>query len=180
MRTNRLSLLSSSIILLFCTACASQPERRGPPHGDRGSAGASYTGMAAKPIGLLFATMDADQDAMVDAAELDRGITIEWARLSNSDQATALDFEAWSLVAFGSKDTLPSFIAFDHDLDGRVSREGFSKHMRFEFDRLDADNSRSLARSELLFRVSRPSRAPGSEGQDKRSRGGGEGRGRPR
>lgn len=181
MRLNRFPLLTSSIVFLMFTACASQPERCGPLPGERGgTAGANYTGMAVKPIGLFFATMDRDQDAIVDPVELDLGVTYEWDRLSSDDYASALDFEAWSLIALGSKNTLPSFIAFDHDLDGRLTQEDFSKRMRFEFDRLDVDNSGTLDRSELLFRISRPSRDSRGSGQEGRSRGGGEGRGRPR
>ena len=178
MRSNRFSLLTSSIVLLMCTACASQPDRRGPPPSERGGAGATYSGMAAKPIGLFFATLDRNRDAVLDQNELERGITNEWGRLSRANQASALDFEAWSLIVFGSRDTLPSFIAFDHDLDGRFTREDFAKRLQFEFERLDADNSGTLDRSELLFRVSRPSQGPGVSDRGQPPRG--EGRGRPR
>lgn len=178
MRSNRFSLLASSIVLLICTACATQPDRRGPPPGNRDTAGASYAGMAAKPIGLFFATLDDNRDAVLDETELDRGIAREWDRLSGSDTAGALEYETWSLTALGSKDTLPSFIAFDHNLDGRFSREDFEKQLWFEFERMDADNSGTLSRSELLFRVSRPSQRGGdSEGAQPPR---GEGRGRPR
>lgn len=182
MRSNRFSLLVSLAVLLFCAACASQPDRRGPPPGERSTGGANYTGMAAKPVGLLFATMDQNRDAIVDSNELDLGIADEWDRLSSTAFASALEFETWSLLAFGSNDTLPSFIAFDHDLDGRFTIEDFSKRLQFEFERLDTDNSGTLVRSELLFRISRPSRGSGDSGQGERGRGGGggEGRGRPR
>ena len=178
MPSNHFSLLASSIILLVCTACASPPDRRGPPPGDRGKAGANFSGMAARPIGVFLATLDRNQDAIVDTAELDRGITHEWNRLSRSDQASALEFDAWSAVVLGSKNTLPSFITFDHDLDGRFTREDFAKRLRFEFERLDVDNSGTLVRSELLFKISRPPLGSGASGNGQPPRG--QGRGRPR
>jgi len=134
--------------------------------------------MAAKPIGLLFVSMDSNEDTFLDVGELERGIEREWLRLTPSSNATALDFENWSLAALGAKDTLPSFIAFDRDLDGSISQEDFSKRVRIEFDLADADNNGVLTRSELLFRVSRPSRDHTSSTGGERSRG--EGRGRPR
>lgn len=178
MQTKRLLLVATCSIGLLLSACASKPDRRGPPNGERGNGGATYTGMAAKPISLLFVSMDRNEDTFIDGSELELGIDTEWQRLTLSPNATALDFENWSLSALGARDTLPSFVAFDRDLDGRISQQDFSKRIQVEFDLADADNDGVLARSELLFRVSRPSqsRANGPEGE--RSRG--EGRGRPR
>ncbi len=178
MRANRFSLLTSSIVLLMCTACASQPERRGPPPGERGGQGANYSGMAAKPVGLFFATLDANQDTRVDEAELKSGVGQEWDRMTSAETASALDFDAWSQTVLGTKDTLPSFISFDHDLDGRFTQADFAKRLQFEFERLDADNNRVLERSELLFRIARPTQRSGSSEGRQPPRG--EGRGRPR
>lgn len=178
MRSNRVPLLATSILLLMCAACASQPERRGPPPGERGGAGANYSGMAAKPVALFFATLDSNRDTRVDDAELAHGLSHEWTRMTSSEQVSALEFGAWSQTVFGAKETLPSFIAFDHDLDGRFTQADFVKRMQFEFDRLDADQSGTLDRSELLFRVARPAQRSGSSEGRERPRG--EGRGRPR
>lgn len=178
MRANRFSLLACSIALLMCTACASKPDRRAPPSGERGGPGANYSGMAAKPVALFFATLDSNQDAVVDGSELDFGLSREWTRMTDTDKVSALQYGAWSQTVFGAKDILPSFVAFDHDLDGRFTQADFTKRLQFEFERLDADNSGTLVRSELLFRVSRPAQRSGS------SEGGqppeGQGRGRPR
>lgn len=176
MLSNRLSLMASSIVLLICTACASPPDRRGPPPGDRGKTGENFSGMAARPIGFFLATLDRNHDAIVDATELDRGITHEWSRLSHSNQVSALEFDAWSVTVLGSKDALPSFITFDNDLDGRFTRDDFAKRLRFEFERLDVDNSGTLVRSELLFRISRPTQSYGGSGTGQPAKG----RGRPR
>lgn len=178
MRSSRSSFVTTALVLLLCAACASQPDRRGPPRGERANAGAAFSGMAAKPIGLLFAAMDTNQDAVVDETELANGLAREWGRLSRSDQVTALEFEAWSLIALGSAETLPAFITFDPDLDGRFTRDDFFKRVQFEFDRLDTDNSATLSRSELLFRVTARSQNRGGESGGDRPRR--EGRERPR
>lgn len=178
MQTKRALLIVTCSIGFLLTACASKPDRRGPPNGERGNVGATYSGMAAKPISLLFVSMDSNQDTFIDGGELERGLEREWLRLTPSSNAKALDFENWSLAALGAKDTLPSFIAFDRDLDGSISQEDFYKRVRIEFDLADADNNGVLTRSELLFRVSRPSRDRTSSPEGERSRG--EGRGRPR
>lgn len=178
MQTKPLLSITACSVILLLSACASKPERRPPPTGDRGTAGANYSGMAAKPIGLLFASMDSNHDTLIDRSELELGLEAEWLRLTSSSRANALDFEAWSLAALGAKDTLPAFIAFDRDLDGRISREDFAKRLQIEFELADADNSGTLTRSELLFRVARPSRDRSGGPQGERSRG--EGRGRPR
>ncbi|MEM9570782.1 MAG: hypothetical protein AAF996_04905 [Pseudomonadota bacterium] len=179
MRLNHFSIGAALFALLLCTACASQPERRGPPPGgERGESRVTHSGMVAKPIGLFLATLDRDGDLIVDEAELEAGIAQEWDRLSDSHQASALQFKAWSQLALGSDDTLPSFIAFDHDLDGRFTLEDFGSQLRYEFERLDADNSGTLTRSELVSRLSRPSPAEGAAIAGERRRG--EGRGRPR
>lgn len=179
MRLNHFSIGTALFALLLCTACASQPERRGPPPGgERGEARASHSGMVAKPIGLFLATLDSNGDLIVDEAELEAGIPQEWDRLSGADHASALQFKAWSELALGSNDTLPSFIAFDRDLDGRFTIEDFDRRLRYEFERLDADSSGTLTRSELVSRLSRPSQAAGAAIGGGRPRG--EGRGRPR
>ena len=178
MHSRRLPIAATMLILLFCSACASSPDRRGPPRGERGDAGVAFSGMAARPIGLLFASMDANQDAVVDKVELATGLSTEWDRLSRSDSVSALEFEAWSLTALGAAETLPAFITFDPDLDGRFTWDDFSKRLQFEFDRLDTDNSATLARSELLFRVAARNQNRGGESGGDRPRR--EGRERPR
>lgn len=180
MLQNRLSSIALTLALFLCASCASDPrDRRGPPQERGGSAGASYTGMAAKPISVLFASMDVDRDAVVDAAELTLGTDVEWLRLSNGGPVSALGFEAWSIDVLGSKDTLPSFVAFDRDLDGAITPDEFSVRLRTEFSALDSDKNGRLERSELVFRISRAMRDSGGSEQGQRQRGEERGRGGP-
>lgn len=180
MLTKHLSPIAFTLTLFLCASCASDArDRRGPPQERGGAGGTNYTGMAAKPISVLFASMDMDSDAVVDAAELALGTDVEWLRLSNGSSVRALGFEAWSIDVLGSSDTLPSFVAFDRDLDGAITSDEFSVRLRTEFSALDSNKNGRLERSELVFRISRPVRDDGASDQGQRQRGEERGRGGP-
>lgn len=166
------TLLLAGIIISGCT---NGPDKRPPRGGDRGGGGqASYEGYAAKPVALLFASMDHDQDGVLDGADLRVGIAREWTRLSTSSAIGALEYGAWAEMALGSPDALPSFISFDRDLNGRLSELEFDDRLRAEFSEFDKNSDGLLDRSELIFRVTRPSR--GEQGRGGQGRGGQDGR----
>jgi len=173
-RTIAFTLLASSLLI---SACASKPDRRPPP----GSNAKSYQGMAAKPIGLLFTSMDQNGDSIVQAAEATAGITGEWTKLSARGDLGALNYAEWAAVSLGSEDALPSFISFDRDLNGRLSQTEFEDRLRTEFSDLDKNADSALQRSELIFTIAPPRQAQGGEQRQRGGRGGGggEGRGRP-
>lgn len=158
---------------LLIGACASGPDKRPPRGGERGGGEASYEGYAAKPIALLFASMDQRQDSEIDGADLRAGIAREWRHLSSAPRVGALEYGAWADVALGSAEALPSFISFDRDLNGELSELEFDDRLRAEFAELDKNSDGVLDRSELIFRIARPSRgddrsggAQGRGGQD--------------
>lgn len=170
-RLKPLSLILLTAILVG--ACANSSDRRPPRGGDRGGGQAGFEGYAAKPVSLLFASMDQNQDAAIDGQDLLTGIDLEWDRLSSRQPVGALEFGEWSAAALGSAEALPSFIAFDRDLNGRLSELEFDDRMRAEFAELDKNNDGRLDRSEMIFRVTR-ARSQQQEGQQ--GRGGQEGR----
>ncbi|MEM7638470.1 MAG: signal transduction protein [Pseudomonadota bacterium] len=171
------TLVSLTFAALLITACSSQQDRRPPRGGDRGADQASFEGYAAKPIALLFVSMDQDQDARTDDEELLSGIARAWDSLSLNQPVGALEYGEWSATSLGSPDALPSFIAFDRDLDGRLSELEFEDRLRAEFVELDKDGNGTLERSELIFRIARPSR---QQQGGEQGRGGQEGRRPPR
>lgn len=162
--------------ILFLAGCASGRDRRPPEKGARGGE-ASFEGLAAKPVGLLFVSMDNNGDTRVEPAELLTGIDREWERLSLPGATGALAFGQWSTSVLGSQDALPSFIAFDRDLDGVVSQTEFDLYLRQEFSALDTNGDGTLERSELVFRVTRPRQS--RKDSQAESRGGTEERRRP-
>ncbi|MEL7110193.1 MAG: signal transduction protein [Pseudomonadota bacterium] len=174
-----LSLLLIATLLIG--ACASRDDRR-PPRGggERGGGQSGFEGYAAKPIALLFVGMDENQDRFVDGGELAAGIESEWNNLLSERAVGALDYSEWSFATLGSADALPSFVSFDRDLDGRLSVLEFEDRLRAEFVDLDSNLDGVLARSELIFRVTRPSREErGGQQGGQRGSGGQDGRRRP-
>lgn len=170
----KIIVLLSSTVLLLCTGCTSQKDRRPPPGVEQARPAASHAGIVARPIGLLFATMDTDRNTYVDAAELADGIALEWERLSGGGKVGALDFEPWSMAVFGSSNTLPSFIVFDRDLNGVLTPAEFEDRLRDEFGQLDKDGNGMLDRSELVFRIAGRTGEAGGYQQGGGRRGGGD------
>lgn len=179
LRSQRLTLACTILLAGSLAACASGPDKR-PPRGGGGErpGAAAFQGQAMKPVALLFAAMDRDGDLIVDGQELIGGIDQEWQRFSDSGAARAIKFEDWALMTLGTRDALPSFAAFDRNLDGKISQQEFDDRIRGEFTELDKNGDGRLERSELVFRVSRPSRDEPSQGRGGGSGGGGGG-GRP-
>lgn len=158
---------------LTIAACASAPTDRRRPPPDRAGSNAGFSGSVAKPISLLFATMDTNDDAIVDVPELAQGLDKEWARLSKHGRVDLDAFDAWSAGILGSGGSLEAFMAYDTNLDGGMTYEEFSKRLTNEFEELDADGNGALKRSELLFRVLRGSnnrRGPPGGGRGRGSR----------
>jgi len=177
MPKKHLPALAATSILLFATACASQPDDRRPPGGERGNRDGGFSGLAAKPISILFTGMDINRDTVVDASEFSAGMVEEWARLSNGNDVDLRRYTAWSTDVLGYDGSITGFMAYDPNLDGKMTEAEFSTRLTSEFQALDANGNGSLERSELLFRVSRPSRGQGREQGRQRGQGGRGGQG---
>ncbi|MEM9178193.1 MAG: signal transduction protein [Pseudomonadota bacterium] len=166
-------LSAFALATLLISACANGPDRRPPRGGDRGGEQSSFEGYAAKPVTLLFVSMDQNNDARISSDELLRGIDREWDLLTSRHPIGALEYGEWSAATLGSSDALPSFISFDRDLDGSLSELEFGDRLRAEFADLDKNSDGLLDRSELIFRISRPAR---QQQGGQQGRGGQEGR----
>lgn len=171
--TKLISLVALSALAL--TACAGGPQKGPRGGGERGGGDTGFEGYAAKPVALLFAGMDQNDDLTVSGDELISGIDREWERLATAPAIGALEYGRWATSTLGSADALPSFISFDRDLNGRISELEFDDRLRAEFSDLDKDQNGVLDRAELIFRVTRPSRGQ-QGGQQSQGRGGQDGR----
>lgn len=157
---------------LLLSACASKPERRGPPQDRQGQGPARTSGTFVKPVGLLFAGMDKNGDAIVTRPELDAGIQAEWSNFDRNPSAAY--FSAWSIQKLGSTDALPTFMMFDKNFNGVISAEEFSERLKIEFTQVDKDNNGRLERSEMLVAFAAPrgqSKPQGREDDGKRGEG---------
>ncbi len=181
------ALLAAGVLML--SACAS-PDR-GPPGGGRGEspgggpAGAGFSeGKAALPIGLLFVSMDTNDDLATSSDECAAAIPALFTRAdANGDGwVSAFEYAAWSSAVLGDEDAAPNRIGFDVDLDGSVSAKEFQARLGDEFARLDRNRDGRLMRAELLVEIARPrmGRGPGSQSMGGGPPpGGGPGGGRP-
>lgn len=181
--TTKLALALCAAITL--SACASSgPDRRDRPDrgdrgGQRGAEGAqrtAYEGYAAKPIGLLLTSMDANADHKVQIAEFEAGVKKEWTSFTSDGQTGALSYAKWAKRVLGAADALPSFITFDRNLDGAISELEFTDYLSKQFVSLDANSDDVLEASELVFRIEQQRGRGGEQaGQGRGQRGGGGG-----
>lgn len=172
-RAGALLLIGASFAL---TACASKPDRRGPPQ-DRGKSDrpARTSGTFMLPAGILFASMDQDGDKVISGAELAAGTRTEWAQFSQSP--SAIQFSNWSVRTLGSTDAQPTFMSFDQDFNGVITEAEFSERLKSEFERLDKDGNGRVERAEMTVAFEAPIGRGGQGGQRGGGQEGGKGRG---
>ena len=117
--------------------------------------------------------MDANNDRVTTKAEFVAGVETEWAVFDRSP--SALSFADWSEKALGSRDASPTFMSFDRDFNGVISKSEFSTQLDSLFARLDKNGDGAVDRSEMIVAFA----APEGRGQQGGQRGqrGGEGRG---
>ena len=161
-------LIAASLSL---SACATKPDRRDSPPKERQSNGpARASGTFLFPISGLFISMDKNQDRATSFAEIDQGIKSEWATFERSP--SAINFRKWSIKNLGSTDASPSFIAFDRDFNGIISKLEFRSQIETEFEKLDKNGDRRLERSEMIVAFAAPqgerSRSSGEQGRPER------------
>lgn len=177
-QSKKKSLITGTLLALTLTGCASSPDRE-PERGDNiARSGAAFANIAARPVSLLFVSMDSNSDLVLDVPELEAGISTVWATLSAAgDDVGAIKYNAWSEKTLGSADTLPGFMSFDRNLDRKMTSEEFDEGLRAQFTELDRNKDGQLERAELLFAIRRGGRQNGQQGQQG-GRQGGQGRGR--
>lgn len=177
--------VASLIGAIVLAGCASGSDR--PQDGDRQGgpgAAAEFSGMASRPISLLFSDFDTNSDRLVTGDELIAGIELEWAGIEKTGAITPISFKSWQAAALGSEEAFPAFLSFDRNLNSELSAEEFEEGIRQEFIKMDRDADGVLTRAELTFRIRRPQRGQargqqqGGRGQGQGGRGGG-GRGGP-
>lgn len=176
---------------LMVAGCASGP-RGGPPGGPGGPGGGAGPGRlqeakVARPVAILFTSMDANRDLLVTRDELDAGVEAEFARadVDRSGVITGFEMMDWGKAALGDAEALPDMRAMDSDLNYTVTGLEFATALRHEFDRLDVNGDKVLTRAELLMDA--PARMQGggggggapSGGGQRGGRSGGGGRGGP-
>lgn len=170
------AMLLASVLAL--SACASKPDRRGPPPDREGrqGGGAQSSGTFMQPVAALFSSMDINRDKRISMDELQAGSQAEWAGFAQRPSATY--FAQWSIENLGSTDAMPTFMSFDRDFNGVISEAEFSSQLEREFRRLDKNADNMLDRSEMIIAFA-ARQGEKSRGGGKQGGGRGQGGGRP-
>ncbi len=113
---------------------------------------------------MMFVSFDTDGDLAVTTAEIDAGLSREFARAdANHDGSLQpIEFQNWSNVVLGGSQLGPYRLDFDRNVDNVITREEFDAEIRARVADYDADESGSLARSEYIRLIgqARPPRVP--------------------
>lgn len=177
-----LRTLISGAALASLAACASGPPGPpggGPPGGADGRPGGASLQEAkiARPVAILFAGFDTNHDLLLDKAELEAAIPLEFERadVDRSGVLTGFEMADWCRLVLGDKEALPDMRAMDTDINYTVTPDEFAAALRHEFGRMDKNEDGRITRAELLMDAPRGMQLRGG-GESAPS--GGQGRGR--
>ena len=160
-KTQRLALLTMGACLIL-TACAGG-SKRPPERENRGGPGGremANAGSFAQPVALFFAGMERDGDMFVSTQEMLDGVDAAWIAAAQPDGIRALDYSDWALLALGSSDAPPAYVAFDTNFDGRITADEFRERFQQEFRLMDSNRDGVLARIEMVARIQRQNTGP--------------------
>jgi hypothetical protein len=101
---------------------------------------------------LLYVSFDADGDLSTTTAEIDSGLTREFARAdANSDGSlTPIEFQNWSNTALGGTQMGPYRLDFDRNVDNSITREEFDTELRARANDYDENQDAAVGRSEMV------------------------------
>lgn len=121
---------------------------------------------------LLFSDFDTDGDYGVTTAEIEAGITREFARAdSNHDGGVGpIEFQSWAGQVLGGPQTPPYRLDFDRNVDNIISADEFRAEILARAGAYDSDENGVVTRAEMIRQVNqarpapRPAVAPPSPG----------------
>lgn len=142
------AVLASAFIVASC-AGSSNPGPRMPMASNQ---------QIAPPIGLMFAGLDADRDAVISREEIAAALPLMFeAHDSDSSGAlTGVEFSDWSTKHLGNSHAVPGRLRFDINQNNRISMDEFESTIEALVMRFDRNNDGALARDELLMTISGP------------------------
>ena len=101
---------------------------------------------------LLLVSFDADGDLNTTMAEVETGLSREFARADvNADGAlTPIEFQNWANVALGGGQMGPYRLDFDRNVDNSITREEFDAELRARARDYDQDQNDAVSRTEMV------------------------------
>lgn len=177
-RASTLLLLGAGLAL---SACATKSDRDRPPRGeDRQDRRPRQSGTFLQPAAILFADMDSNRDRVTSQAEMQSGVQAEWDSFERNPSGTI--FANWSLRTLGSTDANPTFMSFDRDFNGVITKTEFTTQFENLFTQFDKNRDGSVDRSEMIVAfeapIGRAQKGEKAEGRGNRGQSG-RGGGRP-
>jgi hypothetical protein len=120
---------------------------------------------------LVFSGFDSNDDLRISAAEIEAGISREWARADANHDASLqpLEFQTWSSAALGGGQTPPYRLDFDRNVDNAISAEEFRTELLARAHEYDTDEDGALTRADFVRQLNqtRPA-APEREQRERR------------
>jgi hypothetical protein len=152
------------------SACANDPQQHRPGQSENRQPIRALLSTDA----MLFVSFDSDNDLHITSAEIEAGITREFARADANHDGTIgpLEFQTWSSTVLGGQQTAPYRLDFDRNVDNVITPKEFHDEIVARAHDYDANNDGVLTRDEFVRTVSQ-TRAPGIGGPN------GEGQMRP-
>ena len=150
--------LSAILVAGFLTAsCAggSSTESSGP------GMTLSAATQIAPPVGLMFAGLDQDMDAVISADEISAAVPVMFTASDSNDDGvlTGIEFSQWSERHLGASHTTPGRFRFDHDQNSRITLTEFETTFDVLLERFDRNEDAALERTELLVTLNPPDMA---------------------
>lgn len=101
---------------------------------------------------LMFTSFDADADMKISNAEIEAGLTAEFARAdSNRDGSLQpIEFQNWSNATLGGGLTGPYRLDFDRNVDNVITAEEFRQELSARAREYDSDEDGAITRTEFV------------------------------
>jgi hypothetical protein len=114
---------------------------------------------------VMYGSFDADDDLQVTLAELEAGVTREFARAdANSDGSLSpIEYQNWSNVALGGGQLPPYRLDFDRNVDNIITAEEFRNEVLGRARTYDTNEDSVLVRMEFVRQLNqarRPAEQP--------------------
>lgn len=143
--------LIAALTVASCASGSGGPPR-GPDSSNHENRGSPVDGPIARPVALIFAATDLDQNMVVTREEAIAGLNAAWTGFADGiHSTTTLSLAGWLERALGTSQSQPSTLAFDTNFDGVISRSEFDIRFSAIFKSFDRNNDGELSRAELVF-----------------------------
>jgi len=118
-----------------------------------------------RPAALVFATFDTNGDYSVDTRELAAGHARAFghADRDTSGYLSIIEIEGWRRNALGSTDAIPGRMAFDPNLDNRITKDEFGAEFTRLFRESDKNQDGKLDFAEMVDVFDMPKRRSRNE-----------------